>query len=66
MRKGLPLGSLANGMECNNDQAESDCMEVVEPCTGGEAWSETNGVAHELARSCFIDQIYCNWVDEPL
>jgi hypothetical protein len=33
MRKGLPL---ANGMECNNDQAESDCIEVVEPCTGGE------------------------------
>ena len=26
---------------------------------------EENDVAHELARSCFIDKISCNWVDEP-
>ena len=26
---------------------------------------EANEVAHELASSCFIDKISCNWVDEP-
>ena len=26
---------------------------------------EANGVAHELARSCFIDKFSRNWVDEP-
>lgn len=26
---------------------------------------EANGVAHELARMCFLDEFPCNWIDEP-
>ena len=26
---------------------------------------EANGVAHELARQCFVSKISCNWIDEP-
>ena len=24
-----------------------------------------NGVAHELARKCYVSNFSCNWVDEP-
>jgi hypothetical protein len=26
---------------------------------------EANKVAHELARFCFSNELYCNWVDKP-
>jgi hypothetical protein len=35
MREGL---ALANRLGCNNILAETDSLETVEACTGGEAW----------------------------
>jgi hypothetical protein len=26
---------------------------------------EANEVAHDLARSCFLDKISCNWIADP-
>jgi len=46
----------------------SDCIDLV-ALIGRVSFKhcprEANEVAHELARSCFIDKISCNWVDEP-
>ena len=42
-----------------------DLMALIGSVSFKHCPREANEVAHELARSCFIDKISCNWVDEP-
>jgi hypothetical protein len=52
--------SLAIFVDC------ADLTSLIDQASFKHCPREANGVAHEIASSCFSTKVSCNWVDEPL